>query len=810
MGALHRAPYRALAIAGSIAFSTMSCDGGERSQLSAADGGTDAARAHADSDAPPTIETTAAADRADAAALADSDAAAAADGGDDAGSSAANAPVIGVSFVPVETQTRAEAAQTVAHMELTGLLFLPGEHGALVWEKAGRVAHYRLAGAAFELQGEFELVGIESGNDCGLISIALDPDWEQNRLLYASHCISRTHGAVTRYRFDGRDYASVSNTHARVIELGDPNATKAWHNVGAIGFFPDAERSMWILVGEKNNRANAQDPKTNLGAILRIVPSRAADGGYAPHPDNPFGGPGADPAHESSPDLYGWGLRSPWRGAIDARGRIWIGDVGEVFEEINLARAPGSNFGWGRSDGPCDPAAADGGCEGLVDPIASWDRSSNHRYRVEDAVAQPTSNRVAWVGTPYAQRGADPYRGFLNGTTLFSDMCMGFVRALAVDEGGRVVRDEAVGHLVGLSGAAQAPDGHIYVTSFGACERDRFGLGGGVYRVVLREASAPEPEPPQAMRAPLVAEPLGPLPLRLSDTGIFDDAAHTRPISRAIRYEPAWPLWSNGSDKERWLLLPSGAKIDNERRRDWAFPPGTLFFKTFSFAGRKGGDRVETRIIRRTRNGWDYHAYLWHGDDADLLPLERSVSVPVVTDDGTDFDHEVPSRFDCRSCHESNETVVVGLNELQLSDGPQPAIGAWAARGLFARPLPSELERVSHPDAPTRAVLGYLHGNCAHCHNASARSMSHLDLTHARALQSLINVETEGSGQLAGIRVVPGAPERSVLFLAMSGESDNPELKPMPPIGVQRRDAPAIARVREWILGLDDSSANDR
>jgi hypothetical protein len=99
-------------------------------------------------------------------------------------------------------------------------------------------------------------------------------------------------------------------------------------------------------------------------------------------------------------------------------------------------------------------------------------------------------------------------------------------------------------------------------------------------------------------------------------------------------------------------------------------------------------------------------------------------------------------------------------------------------------------------------VLGYMHGNCAHCHNASVQAESRLDLTFQVALSNIIGRETEGSGQAVGVRVVPGAPEQSVLFQALAGESDDADLKPMPPVGVQLRDAEAIALFRRWITAL--------
>jgi glucose/arabinose dehydrogenase len=714
-------------------------------------------------------------------------------------------PRVGVAFVPLETHTTAEAAQTVAHMELTGLVFLPEDRGLLVWEKGGRVSHYRPDPDGLALQGEFRLDDIATNTDCGLISIALDPDWETNHFVYAAHCISVTHSAVTRYEFHGDDYGRVARSAARVIEFGDREAKKGWHNVGTIGFFPDPEHSLWILTGEKKNPENAQDPSTNLGGILRIIPNRDAAGGYEPHPENPFGGPGSDPTRESSPDLYAWGFRSPWRGAVDNSGRVWVGEVGNAIEEINLVSAPGQNFGWGDADGPCKPKPGYS-CKSLTDPIAWWGRGSNHHYRLEDESAGPTVRRVAWVGTPYQTNESDPYDGFLNDSTLIADMCVGFVRALSVDDRGKVVRDEAVGHLIGLSGAAQAPDGSLYVTSFGACTSDSFGVGGGIYRVVLdRRDSRAEPELPKPSCEPLVNEPLGPVPLKLADTGIFADAKHTKPIARAIPYEPSLPLWTNGSDKERWLLLPEGAQIDNSRRDHWKFPVGTLFFKTFSYGDANQSVRVETRIIRRTRDGWDYHAYKWKGSDADLLSLERALPVTNKPSDALKFTHEIPSRFDCRSCHESNETIVIGFDELRLSgdgDGTGSQLEALAELGVFKKPVPSNPDRVVHEDPTTREVLGYLHGNCAHCHNPSENSMSALDLSYSHALANIVLKETEGSGQASGVRIVPGAPEQSVLFLAMSGEGDDPELQDMPPVGVQVRDAAAIERMRQWISAL--------
>ena len=150
--------------------------------------------------------------------------------------------------------------------------------------------------------------------------------------------------------------------------------------------------------------------------------------------------------------------------------------------------------------------------------------------------------------------------------------------------------------------------------------------------------------------------------------------------------------------------------------------------------------------------------------------------------------------------------MVIGFDELRLNSAlagsKHTQLQQLAARDLFTQALPEVPLEIVNSDERERAVLSYLHGNCAHCHNGSERSESPLDLTFSTALANIIGRETEGSGQAAGIRVLPGDPDRSILFLALSGESDDQELQPMPPVGVQLRDAQTIELFRSWIKAL--------
>lgn len=289
-----------------------------------------------------------------------------------------------------------------------------------------------------------------------------------------------------------------------------------------------------------------------------------------------------------------------------------------------------------------------------------------------------------------------------------------------------------------------------------------------------------------------IDDPSAPLPERLSELGVYPDVGELETLHpRAIAYEPLYPLWSNGSDKQRFIILPDGATIDNSEHDAWVFPEGTLLVKTFSYEGRP----IETRVIRLLDGEWRYDVYGWDDDgkDATHVDIARPRDVPVDAF-GTRFDHAIPSERHCRTCHEANGTRVLGFSELQLG----AELEALAERGLLAHPAPSP-ERIEGHDPLTTAVLGYLQGNCVHCHNGRPGSANAFDMRHDVALSSLVGVMTASGAVEPGLRVAPGDPDASVLLQLFREES----ALAMPPLGVQRRDEEMADVFREWILGLE-------
>ncbi|HUR35960.1 MAG TPA: hypothetical protein VM032_19290 [Vicinamibacterales bacterium] len=228
-----------------------------------------------------------------------------------------------------------------------------------------------------------------------------------------------------------------------------------------------------------------------------------------------------------------------------------------------------------------------------------------------------------------------------------------------------------------------------------------------------------------ALIVPLCAAP--PLPERLSETGLYvRGSLDVDPRNRT--FAPQYPLWTDGAAKSRWVWMPPGATIDAHDVDRWIFPVGTRLWKEFSFNGRK----VETRMMWRASAGaWSYASYLWNDaqTDATLAPAEGVRAVAPVAPGRR---HSIPSREDCRTCHENGITPVLGFTALQLSADRDPSAphaealqpGMVTVRTLVAERWlePSHPELASRPpriagDPRTRAALGYLTANCGHCHN---------------------------------------------------------------------------------------------
>ena len=307
------------------------------------------------------------------------------------------------------------------------------------------------------------------------------------------------------------------------------------------------------------------------------------------------------------------------------------------------------------------------------------------------------------------------------------------------------------------------------------------------------------------------------LPEHLADTGLFTPG-RTGVVAPGNRpFSPQYPLWTDGASKRRWVYLPEGATVDASNVRRWEFPAGTRLWKEFSFAGR----RVETRVLWKTSGtGWLAGSYVWNDAGTDAVLSEDGMSG--VTEIVPGRQHNVPSRADCATCH-GDARAPLGFNPLQLSNDRDPnAIHAELPTGdmLTLQTLIDEHRltgidgvatggspRINARDPQTRAVLGYLSGNCGACHNgdgqisAQVPSFAYADLLgDADAVaQRMIRQRTrwQAPGRADGTLLIdPSSPEQSAIFLRMRSRRLSSQ---MPPLGTVVQDQEAIDAIGRWI-----------
>src|SRR5579871_63665 len=186
-------------------------------------------------------------------------------------------------------------------------------------------------------------------------------------------------------------------------------------------------------------------------------------------------------------------------------------------------------------------------------------------------------------------------------------------------------------------------------------------------------APAPDAAPPDAAVPPdlsLIMDMTVPTgPSRLSHTGLYGDFSTRTYADGIIRYTPRYPLWSDGAEKARYLLLPPNTQIDTSDMDNWQFPVGTRVWKEFTV----NGQLIETRLLQKEWNdpsGWWECAYLWAADGSD------ATCVPDGMDNANGTTHYVPSQIDCGWCHGNVKDVLIGISAIQLSspDGKSGAL----------------------------------------------------------------------------------------------------------------------------------------
>lgn len=211
-----------------------------------------------------------------------------------------------------------------------GFDFLPDSR-VLITEKPGRLRILDTAsGQHVMLEGVPEVYHKGQG---GLLDVLVHPEFADNGLIYLSAAVAidaqNNTTRVLRYRLEGNTLVDET-----LIFEARPALSGSIHFGSALLF--DNEGYLFITMGERKRRHNAQDLSVAQGKVFRLH-----DDGSVPK-DNPFVN-----RPQALPGIYSYGHRNPQGITIDrASGRIWAVEHGpQGGDEINLL-SPGANFGW--------------------------------------------------------------------------------------------------------------------------------------------------------------------------------------------------------------------------------------------------------------------------------------------------------------------------------------------------------------------------------------------------------------------------------------------------------------------------------
>lgn len=207
------------------------------------------------------------------------------------------------------------------------------------------------------------LPDIATAGQGGLMDIAPHPAFARNQLIYFSFAAGKSAGygtEVGRGRLVGNTLQDVE-----IIFRAQPKSAGGRH-FGARLLFDD-KAFLYITLGDRGKRPQAQALSTHLGSIIRLH-----DDGRVPD-DNPFVG-----RANALPEIYTFGHRNVQGIALQpGTSSIWAHEHGpQGGDEVNIIVA-GTNFGWpvityGRNYGTGTKIGEGTHKAGMAQPVLQW------------------------------------------------------------------------------------------------------------------------------------------------------------------------------------------------------------------------------------------------------------------------------------------------------------------------------------------------------------------------------------------------------------------------------------------------------
>lgn len=607
------------------------------------------------------------------------------------------------------------------------------------------------------------------GNEEGLFGFAFHPDFKNNGQLFC-HYSSNSHktgekevasNVISRFTVSNNPNLVLLKSEEILLTIPQPFQN---HNGGAMAFGKDG--FLYFSLGDGGYKddplGNGQNLKTMLGGINRIdVDSKDLPKSYSIPSDNPFLN-----VLGAAPELYAIGLRNVWRFSFDRKtGELWAADVGQArTEEVNIIQK-GGNYGWNRFE-------------------AKEDFELNTKMASEPHVAPVAAYGHQWGGSI---TGGNVYRGDrfpeLEGAYFFGDYMTGNLWKTTKDSEGRY--DTALVRRTGRSIASFGEDdeGEVYLLSF----------DGGIYRIIA--TSKPE-------------NTFADWPKLLSETGLFASMKTREPAADLIPYEVNAPFWSDDAEKSRFFRLPEGSQLVYRESGSWEVPVGATVVKNFQVNSRRSLKMFETRLIKRTADGWEAATYVWdkQGVDAELLTGGKQFEY---WKSSAVHSWHAPSASECASCHVDSAGYVLGLSTRQLNrtgGSGKPQITEWLENGILSAPQGVQWNDQAKFCSPYDDQFSleqrsrvWLEVNCAMCHRPNGPGNATIDLrfdTPLAETKTVGVVPAQGNLGISDAEIIAkGDPSRSLLVHRVETLGQGR----MPGTGSNRVDTKAVELLSQWI-----------
>ena len=333
---------------------------------------------------------------------------------------------------PIQAPVRVETSASGLERPW-GLAFLP-DGRMLVTERPGRLRIVSRDGRLSPPLGGVPPVFAQGQG--GLLDVALDPKFAENRLVYLSYAEPGENGtagtAVARGRLGTNRLEGV-----RVIYRQEPKVSGSNNHFGSRLVFR-RDGTLFITQGDRyNQRDKVQDLTNDFGKIVRINPD-----GTIPK-DNPFVGKTG-----ARPEIWSYGHRNVQCAALHPEtGELWTVEHGaRGGDELNHPEA-GKNYGW---------------------PVITYGVDYSG-FKIGEGTAKPGMEQPVYFWDPViAPCGMTFYTGDAfpqwKGSVFVGSLTPGLLVRLTLDSGRVAEEERYLGDLhERIRDVRQGPDGLLYL-----------------------------------------------------------------------------------------------------------------------------------------------------------------------------------------------------------------------------------------------------------------------------------------------------------------------------------------------------------